>query len=255
MKYGWYPVFASMILSNLSGPISQASIARFKTFALFQVVMNGAGGNLGAIFASKLSTDLVMAKAELVGRTPTSDPSKQPMLPVPFRRISKNLNQLGQIRADLEPNQDLVDKSYHLEIRTDWVDMREQQSYARTWMTVQALTQSGDMGRFARMLIMLIIPGQALFSCVVVGRATSWSALPSFNFVLCLIVASLLQVCILMMAARTLVVVLWRNRIDPDNGASPLVCGLGDLFGTSLLTLAYLALAELGDEVWPGEGL
>lgn len=27
MKYGWYPILASMLLSNLSGPISQASIA------------------------------------------------------------------------------------------------------------------------------------------------------------------------------------------------------------------------------------
>ena len=46
MKYGWYPILVSMLLSNLSGPISQASIQKFKNFALFQVGGGGGGGLL-----------------------------------------------------------------------------------------------------------------------------------------------------------------------------------------------------------------
>lgn len=250
MKYGWYPVLFSMLLSNLSGPISQASIARFKTFALFQVVMNGAGGNLGAILASKLSTDLALAKSQLAGQTPTSDPDKVPMLPVGFRNLSKLMQTMGQTRMELDCTSDP-----HMHIETSWIKMREDQTYVRNWMTVRALTESGDMGRFARMLFILIIPGQALFACIVVGNASGWTALPCPLFVLFFVFASLCQVCVLMMAARTFVVVLWRWRVDPDNGASPMVCGMGDLCGTSFMTLAYYAAAHFGVEVWPGAGL
>lgn len=250
MKYGWYPVLASMLLSNLSGPISQSSIARFKTFALFQVVMNGAGGNLGAILASKLSTDLALAKSQLAGATPTSDPEKVPTLPIGFRNLSKLMKTMGQTRTELHCTSDP-----HMDIETSWIAMRDEQTYLRNWMTVRALTASGDMGRFARMLFILIIPGQAIFACVVVGNASGWTALPCPMFVVFFILASLCQVCVLMMSARTLVVVLWRWRIDPDNGASPMVCGMGDLCGTSFMTLAYCAAAHLGIEVWPGAGL
>merc|ERR1719220_1526438 len=85
MVYGWTPVVASMFLSNLSGPISEASIQRFSTFARFQVVMNGAGGNLGAIFCCKLSTDLMMAKNELRVKNP-------PSLPSPYLGLKRRLS-------------------------------------------------------------------------------------------------------------------------------------------------------------------
>eukprot|EP00931_Biecheleriopsis_adriatica_P066428 TRINITY_DN40795_c0_g1_i1.p1 TRINITY_DN40795_c0_g1~~TRINITY_DN40795_c0_g1_i1.p1 ORF type:complete len:467 (-),score=94.37 TRINITY_DN40795_c0_g1_i1:99-1358(-) len=215
MKYGWYPVLASMFLSNLSGPISQASIARFKTFALFQVVMNGAGGNLGAIMSSKLSTDLAIAKAQLEGES-KAEP-KLPVLPAGFRTLTKQLGTMGQTKMELFDTM-----SPHMNIETSWIDMREDMSYAQNWLTVRALTASGDMARFARMLFILILPGQALFACIVVGQASGWSALPTPLFLVCFVSASALQVLILIMAARSLVVMLWRMRIDPDNGASTL---------------------------------
>lgn len=251
MKYGWYPVLASMLLSNLSGPISKASIAKFKTFALFQVVMNGAGGNLGAILAAKLSTDLALAKTQLMGDTPSSSREEKTLvLPIGFRNLSKLMGTMGQTKMELDCTHDP-----HMHIETSWIKMREDQTYVRNWMTVRALTESGDMGRFARMLFILIVPGQTVFACVVVGNASGWTALPNPLFVLFFVLASLSQVCVLMMAARTLVVVLWRWRVDPDNGASPMVCGMGDLCGTSFMTLAYYAAAHFGIEVWPGAGL
>lgn len=214
--------------------------------------MNGAGGNLGAILASKLSTDLAIAKSQLVGQTPTSDPDKVPTLPIGFRNLSKLMKTMGQTRMDFEGSGTF---DPHMDIQTSWIQMREEQTYLQNWMTVRALTGSGDMARFARMLFILIIPGQALFACVVVGNASGWTALPCPMFVLFFILASLCQVCVLMMSARTLVVVLWRWHVDPDNGASPMVCGMGDLCGTSFMTLAYYAAAHFGIEVWPGAGL
>merc|ERR1719433_623845 len=89
MVYGWTPVVASMFLSNLSGPISEASIKRFPTFARFQVVMNGAGGNLGAIFCCKLSTKLLVAEDELRLK------NRAPSLPSPYLGLKKRLSRMG----------------------------------------------------------------------------------------------------------------------------------------------------------------
>eukprot|EP00413_Alexandrium_margalefii_P040247 CAMPEP_0204583314 /NCGR_PEP_ID=MMETSP0661-20131031/45704_1 /ASSEMBLY_ACC=CAM_ASM_000606 /TAXON_ID=109239 /ORGANISM="Alexandrium margalefi, Strain AMGDE01CS-322" /LENGTH=485 /DNA_ID=CAMNT_0051592661 /DNA_START=46 /DNA_END=1500 /DNA_ORIENTATION=- len=247
MKYGWYPVLASMVLSNLSGPISQHSIARFKNFARFQVVMNGAGGNLGAILSSKLSTDLSLSHSELVGAH-----RKAPQLRGPYRMLTKKLTNECKTRSERERSD--ASRDSRLKLATSWVDMGQASGHHKHWMTVSVLTGSGDMVRFARLLFSLIIPGQLIFTTVIVGVATGWTALPTPLFLVCYIAGSLLQVTVLFLCARTFVVVCWRKNIDPDNAASPLVCGMGDLSGTSLMALAFAAVQHFGGEAWPGGG-
>jgi cation transporter-like permease len=273
MVWGWPPVILSMMLSNLSGPISEASIEKFSTFARFQVVMNGAGGNLGAIFCSKLSTDLLVAQNEMErereGLISTGGPSRltsktlleerrasaRSGLPGPFRALSKSLPYMGHLRP--VPTRALLhceQTQPHLRVHTSWVDLRveKEKDYLSGFASISALRGSGDMRRFGRMLLLLIVPGQALFACVVVGAASGWSATPSWLFLACFILASTAQVVVLLVAARQLVVILWRHKIDPDNCASPLVCGLGDLFGTSFMSVAFLAVSYFHGEAWPG---
>lgn len=266
MKYGWYPILASMLLSNLSGPISQASIEKFKRFALFQVVMNGAGGNLGAIYAAKLSTDLAITKAEMEG-TLDDFVEKPPNLPAKFRSLSRSFSTMAMTKADdlAADRADRADRAdhagrrkvdAHMRVANSWISLEGgSHSHFDDWLSVAALTKSGDMGRFSRMLFILIIPGQLLFSCVVVGKKTGFTALPTPLFLVCFITASLGQVCILMMAARSLVVAFWKRHVDPDNAASPLICGLGDLCGTTLMALAFHVVDQCGAQVWPGGGL
>nr|AKN21680.1 slc41a-1 [Schmidtea mediterranea] len=50
-----------------------------------------------------------------------------------------------------------------------------------------------------------------------------------------------IQITILLFISKKLINILWNNKIDPDNGAIPLVTGCGDLLGTLLLAL-FLAL-------------
>ncbi|KAI1301315.1 Solute carrier family 41 member 1 [Halotydeus destructor] len=55
---GWTPVIMAMIISSAGGFILDYSGKRFESFALFQPVVNGVGGNLVAVQASRLSTFL-----------------------------------------------------------------------------------------------------------------------------------------------------------------------------------------------------
>lgn len=255
VQYGWYPVLASMLLSLVSGQVSEYSITdmKFGNFPLFQVVMNGAGGNVAAILAAKMSTELVLARSELEQNLSpnSSNDKRRPSIIAKYRPLLKEMTTMGEIKSECVAHE----ADPHMLVNLEWVDVRSPQTYTQNWVTLRVLTQPGGMARFARMLLLLIIPGQVLFSCVVIGVASKGTAFPTPLFVVCFVAASLCQVCFLMMAARTLVVMLWRKHLDPDNGVSPLVCGMGDLLGTSLLMVVFMVLRKLDGEVWPGGGI
>lgn len=40
--------------------------------------------------------------------------------------------------------------------------------------------------------------------------------------------------------------VMWKYKIDPDNSAIPYLTALGDLFGSSLLAIAFLFMSAIG---------
>ncbi|XP_076469036.1 solute carrier family 41 member 1-like [Babylonia areolata] len=58
MYKGWTPVLSAMVISSLGGVILDMAVTRFHGLAVFQPVMNGAGGNLVAVQASRISTSL-----------------------------------------------------------------------------------------------------------------------------------------------------------------------------------------------------
>ena len=55
---GWSPVLIAMLISSGGGLILDLAVDRFKGIAVFQPVMNGVGGNLVAVQASRMSTRL-----------------------------------------------------------------------------------------------------------------------------------------------------------------------------------------------------
>lgn len=56
LENGWSPIVFSMLLSSGGGFVLEKAMKNFKQMALFQPVINGVGGNLAAVHASRLST-------------------------------------------------------------------------------------------------------------------------------------------------------------------------------------------------------
>ncbi|PNF18092.1 Solute carrier family 41 member 1 [Cryptotermes secundus] len=55
---GWTPVVVAMLISTLAGLILDILMAKYKDLAVYQPVINGVGGNLVSVQASRLSTEL-----------------------------------------------------------------------------------------------------------------------------------------------------------------------------------------------------
>lgn len=55
---GWTPVMAAMLISSVGGLILDFMVSRFEGIAVFQPLINGVGGNLVAVQASRISTAL-----------------------------------------------------------------------------------------------------------------------------------------------------------------------------------------------------
>lgn len=55
---GWSPVISAMIISSAGGLILDFTVSQYKGVAVFQLVINGVGGNLVAVQASRISTEL-----------------------------------------------------------------------------------------------------------------------------------------------------------------------------------------------------
>merc|ERR1719342_771768 len=71
LLHGWSPVLVSMLLSSGGGLILDYAQEMFNGIAVFQPVMNGVGGNLVAVQASRMSTYL---HCNTEGRGPGSLP-------------------------------------------------------------------------------------------------------------------------------------------------------------------------------------
>ncbi|XP_049822008.1 solute carrier family 41 member 1-like isoform X2 [Aethina tumida] len=58
LYHGWTPVMGAMMISSMGGLILDFMVSRFEGIAVFQPVINGVGGNLVAVQASRISTAL-----------------------------------------------------------------------------------------------------------------------------------------------------------------------------------------------------
>lgn len=58
LDHGWMPVVSAMLISSVGGLILDYTVSSYKGIAVFQLVINGVGGNLVAVQASRISTAL-----------------------------------------------------------------------------------------------------------------------------------------------------------------------------------------------------
>jgi len=73
LQTGWTPVLMAMLISSGGGLILDHAVEHFKGFTVFAPVMNGAGGNLVAIQASRMTTYLHSCTNSLLGTFPPGD--------------------------------------------------------------------------------------------------------------------------------------------------------------------------------------
>jgi solute carrier family 41 len=57
-RAGWGAILTAMAISTGSGLVLERFVTRFKGIAVLAPVINGIGGNLAAVLASKVSTSL-----------------------------------------------------------------------------------------------------------------------------------------------------------------------------------------------------
>ncbi|XP_056278681.1 solute carrier family 41 member 1 [Pseudoliparis swirei] len=183
LRSGWQPVIVAMSISSFGGLILDRTVSdpNFKGMAVFTPVINGVGGNLVAIQASRVSTYLHFWSLPGV---------------LPYK------------------------------MRQHWPN-----PYA-------SFFSSGLNSKSARVLLMLVVPGQLLF-LYAISLLQGDEAPVSAAFALCYLCAALLQVTILLYCADLIIRMMWRRSLDPDNFSIPYLTALGDLLGTGFLALCF----------------
>lgn len=187
LSQGWLPVLFAIVISSGGGYILEIASTRYKGLAAYQPVINGVGGNLVAVQASRISTYLHLT-------------AERPNLPPDESRC-------------VGPFAVFFGSCLH----------------ART----------------ARLLLLLLVPGQLIFVAVIDSVEGDGEAFHG-PFVALYLAAAIIQVCILLYVARVLVYALWSRGTDPDNAAIPFLTALGDLLGGGLLALVYWVLDLIG---------
>jgi len=201
IQTGWTPVLMAMLISSGGGLILDHAVEIFSGITVFAPVMNGAGGNLVAIQASRMTTYLHKHTNSLPGTFP-QDEEGLCLLPC--------------------------------------------QALGCSFCTRCFDRPMSPHSRNSNILLLLLIPGQIIFVyCICMLRA---EITPTFFFLFAYIVASFIQVFILLYLCQLLVYWMWSRGSDPDNAAIPYLTAIGDLLGTGFLTVAFILLHLAGDQ-------
>ncbi|XP_023241904.1 solute carrier family 41 member 1-like [Centruroides sculpturatus] len=187
---GWLPVIAAVAITSAGGYILEIAVKNYEGMAVFQPVINGVGGNLVAVQASRIAT--YFHQRSKLGTMPSSS-SKLCISPC------------------------------------------------------TAFFGKHDHSRTAKILMLMVIPGHLIFSYSIhLIKRGQTSLTPVFLPIY--LVATLLQVAILLYIAHIMIHVMWRWKIDPDNSAIPLLTALGDLLGTGLLATAFYFYTQIDND-------
>jgi len=185
---GWEPVIAAMIISSGGGFILDSALSSNPGVAVFAPLINGVGGNLAAVFSSRLSTNL-------------------------------HLNcQRGELPT---------------EFRTGCVHP-----------CFLFCGTNNQQVKAANVMLLLVIPGQLAFLSVIYFIEAGHVAITT-PFVILYLLASMLQVIILLHIAWWLVHRVWSAGDDPDSVAIPYLTAFGDLIGVGLLTFVFSVLSSV----------
>ncbi|XP_015041588.2 solute carrier family 41 member 1 isoform X5 [Drosophila pseudoobscura] len=193
LKSGWVPVLSALCISGLGGLVLDAAVEVFDGFVVFQPIINGIGGNLVSVQASKIST--MLHQSSIIGIIP------------PHTKI------------------------------WEW-----------PW---KALFKGVPYAKTARILIAMSIPGNILF-IFTADYLNMHASTVSWVFVVSYLLASFIQVTLLLYIAHIIVHAMWKWKIDPDNSAIPYLTALGDLLGSSLLAVAWIFTMSVGMQYGSG---
>ncbi|CAL8262900.1 unnamed protein product [Merluccius merluccius] len=106
---------------------------------------------------------------------------------------------------------------------------------------------SGANHRSAKVLLLLVIPGQLIF-LYTIHLMEGGHTVPTTFFLFIFLSAALIQVYSLLCVADWMVHWLWQKGKDPDSYAIPYLTAVGDLLGTALLSLVFLLLWWTGEQ-------
>ncbi|KAJ3602179.1 hypothetical protein NHX12_029938 [Muraenolepis orangiensis] len=229
LRSGWQPIIVAMAISSIGGLILDKTVSdpNFEGMAVFTPVINGVGGNLVAIQASRISTYLHtwstpgVLPLEMTGTWPDpcvtfcsqeTCPSRDlsPQRPVPPRDLSL----LRPVPPETCPSRDL-----------------SPQRPVPPEVGIWAERVHGPPAFYGHLLYLYTI------HLLQGGHAPLTP-----RFMACYLAAALLQVAILLHLADLMVRRMWRRGMDPDNFSIPYLTALGDLLGTGLLALSFRAV-------------
>ncbi|XP_025830670.1 solute carrier family 41 member 1 [Agrilus planipennis] len=193
LKNGWIPVLSALFISGLGGLVLDNAVGTYEGYSIFQPVINGVGGNLVSVQASRIST--MLHQSSLPGILP------------PHTKL--------------------------------WV---------APW---SALFKGVISAKTARILIAMAVPGQLMFLFIADAIYNGGVSTVTPLFAVTYLIVCLLQVMILLYTAHLLIHKMWKMKIDPDNSAIPYLTALGDLFGSTLLLMAFVFLTSIGQEYQP----
>jgi len=94
LKSGWVPVMSALFISGLGGLVLDSSVGMFNGFVVFQPIINGIGGNLVSVQASKIST--MLHQSSILGIVPpytkiVEEPFKALFKGVPYAKTGRIL--------------------------------------------------------------------------------------------------------------------------------------------------------------------
>lgn len=193
----------------MGGLVLDAAVRIYSGFVVFQPIINGIGGNLVSVQASKIST--MLHQSSIIGIIPPH----AKIFEMPWRALfhgGKSQHWNSKEELNLNPLPSFLSAI----------------PYAKT----------------ARILILMSIPGQILFIFAADYMHMYMSTI-GVAFVLSYLFVSLIQIMILLYTAHVIIHAMWRWKIDPDNSAIPYLTALGDLLGSSLLMLAFQFLKTI----------
>lgn len=215
LYHGWTPVVGAMLISSMGGLILDFMVARFEGIAVFQPVINGVGGNLVAVQASRISTAL----------------HKQAMGGEPDIRRTSRMSDRGT------PSRDCA----VVELADD------DEMNGKIFITpIAAFCGEGSHARTSRILMAMVLPGHLIFIYLIDYMKAGDTDLSAW-FVAVYLLAAVFQVATLLYCAYNMIHWMWKRNIDPDNSAIPYLTSLGDLLGISLLAIAFQFLYLIGD--------
>jgi solute carrier family 41 len=189
--------------------------SRYGGIALYQPVINGIGGNLVSVQASRISTQLHGECEKKI--LPGGGRICESPLTVFFTKSTVIFNLLRTLS-------DFVHKLPKL--------------------TIHSFLVTGVNSMSARLLLFLAVPGHLIFSTVTHFVSTSADSQYGALFLALYITAAVLQVGMLLYIAKILTNLCWKKSVDPDTASIPYLTALGDLFGSALLFLAFELLNQ-----------